>query len=301
MSELKRAIVRPTLWALLLFLAGCSSWSYDPSMRGDMYMAPYNLAQIGLVTPAKPVTFAQGLTSDYASFASTLEYELKAYADADYFARKGLAAANGQVVPPELTSNWAIPAEVQTQFAQSRERMVKALDNGGRERMPLIAARAQVSFDCWIERVEKDGPSALDGPCHKQFLAALGQLEGTPQAAAQPAAAPEPTREYRVYFEFDRAALLPEAQKILQEVTTLAKQEPDLHVRVVGKADRTGSDSYNMTLSKKRAERVREALIEMGIAAGRVETRWVGEREPPVPTPPGVREPRNRVVEINLH
>jgi OOP family OmpA-OmpF porin len=305
MRKLKRALARPTLWGLVLFLAGCSSWSYDPPMRGNMYLAPYNLGQIGTVTPAKPATFAEGLTSDYASFANTLEYEIKDYADADYFARKGLAAAHGQVVPPERNSNWAIPLEVpekfRTQLADSRARLVKALDNGGRERMPLVAARAQVSYDCWIERMEDDWQSAIDGACHKQFLAALTQLEGTPQPAAQPAAAPVPMREYRVYFEFDRAALLPEAQKILQEVTTLAKREPDLHVRLVGKADRTGSDSYNMTLSRKRADRVRAALIEMGIAAGRIETRWVGEREPPVPTPPGVREPRNRVVEINLH
>jgi len=38
----------------------------------------------------------------------------------------------------------------------------------------------------------------------------------------------------------------------------------------------------------------------MRFANERIETRWVGEREPPVPTPDNVREPRNRVVEINL-
>ncbi len=305
MTKLKRAIARPILWGLMLFLAGCSSWSFEPAMRGNVDFATYNLDQLHAVVPAKPTTFQEALTSDYASYADALQNEIKDWADADYFARKGLAAARGQVVPPERNSNWDVPLEYyekfRTQLSESRERLVKDLDAGGRERLPLVAARAQVSYDCWVERMEDDWQTALDGACHKQFLAALAQLEGALQPAAQPAAAPEPSREYRVYFEFDRSALLPEAQEILQGVRALAKQEPGLHVVLVGKADRTGSDGYNMRLSKKRAERVRDALIQMGIPAKRVETRWVGEREPPVPTPAGVREPRNRVVEINLH
>ena len=304
MTDVRRAIARPMLWGLVLILAGCSDWTYDPPMRGNVFLAPYNLGQLGVAVPTKPTTFPQALASDYDSFAKTLEYDLKDWADADYFARKGLAAANGQVVPPERNSNWAIPLEVpekfRTQLAEGRERLLKALDAGGRERLPLVAARAQVSYDCWVERMEDDWRSAADGPCHKQFLTVLAQLEGHLQPAAQPAVAPEPSREYRVYFEFDRAGLLPEAQQILQGVTALAKQEPGLHVVLVGKADRTGSDSYNMRLSRERADRVRDALVQMGVAANRIETRWVGEREPPVPTPPGMREPRNRVVEINL-
>jgi OmpA-OmpF porin, OOP family len=304
MTKLMRAMARPVLLGLVLFVAGCSSWSFEPAMRGNVDFAPFNLAQLKEVAPAKPTNFSQALTADYYSFATTLQDEIKDWADADYFARKGLAAARGQVVPPERNSNWAIPLEYyekfRTQLSESRERLVRALDAGGRERMPLVAARAQVSYDCWVERMEDDWQSALDGPCHKQFLAALTELEGKLQPAAQPAVAPEPTREYRVYFEFDRSALLPEAQQILKGVTALAKQEKGLRIVLVGKADRTGSDPYNMRLSKRRAERVRDALAEMGIAVGRIETRWVGEREPPVPTPPGVREPRNRVVEINL-
>ena len=291
-------------WGLALILASCSSWSFQPPMRGNVSFAPHNVAAVRAAAPANPTTFNEALTRDYAGLAGSLHDELRDWADADYFARKGLAAADNQVVAPENNGNWLIPLEVpekfRTELADSRQRLLAALDGGGRDRLPLVAARAQVSYDCWVERMEDDWRSAVDGPCHKQFLEALAVLEGKAAPAAQPAAAPGPGREFRVYFEFDKSELLPEAQQILRQVAGIAKQQPNLRVVLVGKADRAGSDGYNMALSKRRADTVHRALVQDGIAPNRIETRWVGEREPPVPTPDGVREPRNRVVEINL-
>jgi OOP family OmpA-OmpF porin len=288
-------------WGLALLLAGCGGWSYQPPMRGNEDFALHNLSNLREAAPQNPTGFTQALTKEYTAFAGTLQDELKDWADTDYFARKGLAAAHGDVVPPENNSNWLIPLEVpnkfRTELAASRDRLVAALDGGGRDRLPLVAARAQASYDCWVERMEDDWTSAIDGPCRKRFLEAMAELEGRPAA---PAAAPAPGREFRVYFEFDRSELLPEAQQILHQVAALAKQQPQLRLVLVGKADRAGTDGYNLRLSEARAERVRNALVQDGIERNRIDTRWVGEREPPVPTPPGVREPRNRVVEINL-
>jgi OOP family OmpA-OmpF porin len=289
-----------------LLLAGCSGWSYQPPMRGNVSFAPSNLGKLRAAAPQNPSSFSQALTADYASFAGALEDEHHDWADADYFARKGLAASRGEVVPPENNSNWLVPLEVpdkfRTQLAEGRNRLVAALGRGAGDRLPRVAARAQVSYDCWVERMEDDWKSAIDGDCHRQFLAALAQLEGQPQPAAQPAAPPvAPAHEYRVYFEFDKSELLPEAQQILQQVARQAQADPALRVVLVGKADRSGSDAYNMKLSHRRAEAVHDALVKSGVPAGRIDTRWVGERQPPVPTPDGVREPRNRVVEIELH
>lgn len=293
--------------AFALLLAGCS-WSYQPPMRGNPSTSGFNVGRLNAKVTQNPTTFPQALTSDYASFATSLYREQRDYADADYFARKGSVAADGVAVPPENNSNWLIPLEVprqyRTQLAEGRQRLVAALDNGGRDRLPAIAARAQVSYDCWVERMEDDWREAADGPCHKQFLAALARLEGRPaqqQQPAQPAAVPAPMREYRIYFEFDKSAILPEAQQILQQVAAQTKQDPNLHVELIGKADRAGSDAYNLKLSERRAEAVRRALVQAGVPADRITARWVGEREPPVPTPQGVREPRNRVVDIDLH
>jgi OmpA-OmpF porin, OOP family len=67
---------------------------------------------------------------------------------------------------------------------------------------------------------------------------------------------------------------------------------------VIGHADRAGSDAYNQRLSERRSAAVRDALVQRGIPANEIVTMGRGERDPAVPTPDGVREPRNRRVVI---
>jgi OOP family OmpA-OmpF porin len=283
------------VWGAALLLAGCS-WSYSPPMRGNPSLASHNLSNLRDQASKSPSTFTQALAADYLQLGTALHEQQHDFVDTDYFARKGLNAAGGEVVPPENNANWLIPLEVpnkfRTELATSRERLLKALDGGARDRQPQLAATAQVAYDCWVERMEDDWKTAIDGPCHKQFLDAMAQLEGAPP--------PAQAREFRVYFEFDRSELLPEARQVLQQVVTVAKQDPNAHIVLVGKADLAGSDSYNMALSKRRADVVHGALVQQGVAASRITTRYVGDREPPVPTARGVREPRNRVVEIDI-
>jgi OOP family OmpA-OmpF porin len=296
------------LGATGLLLAGCSGWSYDPPIRGNVLTEPFNVPAARSAAPQSPSNFNQALASDYASFASTLSGEYHDWADADYFSRKGLAAADNKLVPPENNANWLVPLEVpekfRTRLAEGRTRLVAALDGGGRERMPAVAARAQSSYDCWVERMEDDWKSAAEGPCYQQFMSALAQLENkpAPTPAAQPAPAPAaPAREYRVYFEFDKADLLPEAQEIINRAADAVKQNPATRVQLIGKTDTAGSAPYNLGLSKRRADTVRHALTTAGVPNANIEERWVGKTEPPVPTPDNTREPRNRVVEIQLH
>jgi OmpA-OmpF porin, OOP family len=148
MRKQRRFAAGLALWGLVVLVTGCSSWSFDPPMRGNVDFAAYNVGKVRAAVPATPGTFTQALTSDYAGLAGSLEDELKDWADADYFARKGLAAAGGEVVPPERNSNWLIPLEVpnkfRTELAENRERLVAALDGGGRKWVALVGARGQV-------------------------------------------------------------------------------------------------------------------------------------------------------------
>jgi OmpA-OmpF porin, OOP family len=274
-------------------LAGCSGWTYNPLTPGNPMSESRNLSAVRAAAPQSPATFDQALASDYADYANTLHQDNN-YVDVDYFSRKGLAAANGVTVPPEDQSRFLIPLEVPEKFrselADGRGRLVTALNGGARDRAPAVAARAQVSYDCWVNSMEDDWQVGANGVCRKQFETAMNQLENRSAAAT--------SREFRVYFDFDQAQLGPGAQQILQQIAQQAKQDPNLHVVLVGKADRTGTDAYNLALSQRRADAVRQILVENGVPAANIDARWVGEREPPVPTAAGVREPRNRVVEI---
>jgi OOP family OmpA-OmpF porin len=192
---------------------------------------------------------------------------------------------------------------VQLDLAQQRQRLVSVLDAGARERNPALAARAQGKYDCWVEQQEENWQALDIAECRKDFLDAMAELErplaAAPPAAAQPAP-PAAVREYRVYFEFDRSNLTPEAQQIIRQAADEVRRSGNARLLVVGKADRSGTDQYNQRLSDRRARTVVDALERAGVPRDRITARAVGESQPPVPTPDGVREARNRVVEITI-
>jgi OOP family OmpA-OmpF porin len=81
---------------------------------------------------------------------------------------------------------------------------------------------------------------------------------------------------------------------------SMMKAMATVQITLFARVDLSGTDPYNMSLSQRRADTVRHAFVADGITADRIVERWVGKREPPVPTEDGVREPRNRVVEVGL-
>ena len=136
-------------------LAGCSNWSYSPPMRGNPNTYGWNLSSVQKAAPSNPTDFGQALTADYAQLASNLSNQDHDWADSDYFSRKGLAAASGKAVPPENNANWLVPLEVpykyRTDLADSRTRLVKALDSvkeGDRTLLDnsLVLAHSETEF-----------------------------------------------------------------------------------------------------------------------------------------------------------
>ena len=74
------------------------------------------------------------------------------------------------------------------------------------------------------------------------------------------------------------------------------RKSPD--IGIVGHTDRTGSDTYNEPLSRRRAGKIRDRLVKAGIESAIIDISWHGENNPIVRTPDGVAESRNRRVEI---
>jgi outer membrane protein OmpA-like peptidoglycan-associated protein len=70
-----------------------------------------------------------------------------------------------------------------------------------------------------------------------------------------------------VHFDFDRSTLKPEAQAILKRNIQLLKDNPKAKVRVAGYTSASGTEEYNQKLSERRANAVREYLINEGIIA----------------------------------
>jgi OmpA-OmpF porin, OOP family len=119
-------------------------------------------------------------------------------------------------------------------------------------------------------------------------------------SAAVPPAAPLANAVYFVFFDFDRSAITPAAQDILNTVVTDARRTNASRLNVVGHTDTSGTPAYNQALSERRATAVREALVQRGVPAGQIATRGVGESQPLIATGDGVREPSNRRAEVRF-
>jgi outer membrane protein OmpA-like peptidoglycan-associated protein len=134
-------------------------------------------------------------------------------------------------------------------------------------------------------------------------LAACKPTTPPPAAAAPPppppAAAPPPAaKHFVVYFEFDKSNLTSEGAKVVQDAAAAFKAGGSPKVVIAGYTDASGTQQYNIGLSKRRADTVRGALVRAGVPDGAIAESWHGKENLAVPTPDGVREPRNRRVEI---
>jgi outer membrane protein OmpA-like peptidoglycan-associated protein len=111
---------------------------------------------------------------------------------------------------------------------------------------------------------------------------------------------PAPTRLFIVYFDFDRANLTADGSKIVHEAADTFKRTGSAKIMVTGYTDLAGTQQYNLGLSKRRADTVKGGLVKEGVPAAAIVEAWRGKENPAVPTPDGVREARNRRVEIIL-
>jgi outer membrane protein OmpA-like peptidoglycan-associated protein len=118
--------------------------------------------------------------------------------------------------------------------------------------------------------------------------------------AAALAAQPLPPTQFTLYFVEGKDEFTDESKKTLAGILAAIAQRPVPDLLVIGHTDKVGTDAYNDTLSRQRAEVVRNALLARGLAQDKVVAIGRGKREPIVPTPDGVAEARSRRVEIQV-
>lgn len=103
-----------------------------------------------------------------------------------------------------------------------------------------------------------------------------------------------------VLFNVDQAVLTSQGMATVQKLGQILTDNPDRNVLIEGFTDSTGSTAHNLELSQRRAESVRNALMQMGIASNRVQTRGYGEAYPVASNATAGDRQLNRRVEIVL-
>ena len=141
------------------------------------------------------------------------------------------------------------------------------------------------------ERVRADGSietaTLSESEVKATFGSTLEALPGRPMS-------------YTLYFLEGKDELTPESRVELDKVFAELKHRPLPDVAVIGHTDTVGGLEYNDKLSRARAERMRDMLVELGIPPERIQAAGRGKRELLVPTEDNISEPRNRRVEINV-
>ncbi len=86
----------------------------------------------------------------------------------------------------------------------------------------------------------------------------------------------------RVFFDYDSSELDSDAQELLQDQVAWLKQYSDVSVIIEGHCDERGTREYNLALGEKRAQSVKNYLINLGISSDRVSTISYGKERPAV-------------------
>jgi outer membrane protein OmpA-like peptidoglycan-associated protein len=163
-----------------------------------------------------------------------------------------------------------------------------------------VYERAPVVIERVVPRYYEAPPPARPQPYPERPQA---QLQPSP-AAPKVAAVPEPkleryTLSARELFEFDKSALRMPQPK-LDEIADVLKKHPKIaDVDITGYTDRLGSETYNLELSLRRAQAVKEYLVGKGVEPGRLRANGKGEANPVVECADADRDKLIRCLEPN--
>ncbi len=133
----------------------------------------------------------------------------------------------------------------------------------------------------------------------------LDKCPGTPRgvkvdASGCPVAGEALAIVTNINFDFDSAALRPDARDKLARVVDILTRNPDVNVKVIGHTDSTGPEDYNKQLSIRRSQSVADHLADNGINVGRLTIDGRGEAEPLVSNKTRAGRAVNRRVEFEV-
>jgi len=136
---------------------------------------------------------------------------------------------------------------------------------------------------------------------NNNFTVMLGLIIKFGPSAPPPPPPPTPAvspPSFMVFFDWDRSNLSAQALNTIKQAAAAFKTKGNARITATGHTDTSGPENYNMALSLRRANAVKDALVREGVPAMAIAVVGRGESQPLVPTGDGVREPQNRRVEI---
>ena len=144
-------------------------------------------------------------------------------------------------------------------------------------------------------------PSVAGQTWSNNDIALLASVQLKFGSAPPPPPPPPPVvtpPSFMVFFDWDRSNLSAQALATIQQAANAFKAKGSARITATGHTDTSGPEAYNMALSLRRANAVKDALVRDGVPAQAITVIGKGESQLLVPTGDNVREPQNRRVEI---
>lgn len=169
------------------------------------------------------------------------------------------------------------------------------------DRGDVAPSRVAVEVFTEVSRVTTGAADVGVSSVEVRVAELLSELDAAPTDEGDLVTLPE-----GVLFDFDSANLKPEASATLDGLAEAAVLAQDRAVDIRGHTDSRGADDYNLDLSRRRAEAVRDYLAGRGVDPARMTAEGLGEAQPVAPNeqPDGGDDPagreRNRRVEVLL-
>jgi len=101
-----------------------------------------------------------------------------------------------------------------------------------------------------------------------------------------------------ILFDFNKSDLKSAGISNVASLAATMKNNPETNIMVIGHTDNVGSDSYNYTLSEKRAQSVKSLAVANGVSASRITISGKGKAEPIADNGTEAGRAQNRRVEI---
>ena len=287
--------------SILFFLTGCSA-SYK---------------ELSTMETNKPRNFQEHLLSEYKKRATFEAEEMHDWNSAKLYSEKALKSLETDEIYPEEISYWKIPKENINEIKIAYDNLM-TIYKDGKNIDPFNLARAISSLDCWSEQQEENWQTWDINSCKNDFLNAMHNIyeKISTQENEQENTNINNNLENEtkdevtivtknvnkelmqiIYFDFDQFNLSEvskdKIKKFLNNYGSVINE-----YLVVGHTDTKGTNKYNLSLSIKRAEVVKEILINYGINQNSIRILGKGEESLAVNTPDDTKQPANRRVEI---
>lgn len=246
------------------------------------------------------------LALEYLDFSKRL-YAIGKLDKSEYFAMKGIRAANYENIVPENPINWDKSRGNLDELIAMQKRLEKVIIPHNLTHLPIQLAHLFYSYDCWVSEELNSGLADFEATtCKKVFYKLLSEIETYLENLHKkdfPTTKLDEIKfeEVNIYFDHNSYRLTQDSVETIAElIKYLTSLNDKFRVIVVGKADRTGSKLYNKILSGKRVEVVKKLLTKNGLHQDLIQVESYGEFFPDIITDNGIQNQNNRAVVIYI-